>query len=212
MGRVRRRAEQELVGEREGERKVRAAISLPPTINTQTIDFHRPLAPATSLPARRALPRIPEEEEKSCLGSTTGSIGSSLSLKLREERCRRPTTEENPREAKESLKRATTHGDWENPYWGSNSLLSMYNNENSRSFERHKLHSAATSSDAEHIYEEIDWPSDAIEKKREELSDLDDEDEEEISFLDLISHERRNHLRYYGCTGWDRVHFLKPNF
>ena len=33
--RVRRRAEQELVGEREGKRKVRAAISLPPTINTQ---------------------------------------------------------------------------------------------------------------------------------------------------------------------------------
>ena len=74
---------------------------------------------------------------------------------------------------------------------------------NFSSFERHKLHSAATSSDAEHIYEEIDWPSDAIEKKTEELSDLDDEDEEEISFLDLISHERRNHLRYYGCTGWD---------
>ena len=75
---------------------------------------------------------------------------------------------------------------------------------NFSSFERHKLHGAATS-DAEHIYEEIDWPSDAMRRKNQEESDLeeDEEDEEEISFLNLISHERRNHLRYYGCTGWD---------
>ena len=66
---------------------------------------------------------------------------------------------------------------------------------NFSSFERHKLHGAATS-DAEHIYEEIDWPSDAMENKNLE-------DFEEISFLNLISHERRNHLRLYGCTGWD---------
>ena len=73
---------------------------------------------------------------------------------------------------------------------------------NANNFRSLKRQGAATS-DAEHIYEEIDWPSDTMGKKREEESDLDDEDEEEISFLDLISHERRNHLRYYGCTGWD---------
>ena len=74
---------------------------------------------------------------------------------------------------------------------------------NFSSFERHKLHGAATS-DAEHIYEEIDWPSDTVlGKKNQEESDFENGDEEEISFLNLISLERRNHLRYYGCTGWD---------
>merc|ERR1719460_3392648 len=201
-----------------GKRKVRATISLPPTATSQTIECHRPLGPATSLPARRALPRIPEEEEKSCLGSTSGSIGSSYTgscytgssytSSWREENSTRAT--EDPRKANKSPKRATSHRDWENPYWSSGSLMSMNNSsssswipstKHSRSFERHKLHGAATS-DAEHIYEEIDWPSDTIPRKNQEESDL-EEDKEEISFLNLISHERRNHLRYYGCTGWD---------
>ena len=71
---------------------------------------------------------------------------------------------------------------------------------NANNFRSLKRQGAATS-DAEHIYEEIDWPSDAMENKNLE-------DFEEISFLNLISHERRNHLRLYGCTGWDWIfHF-----
>ena len=83
-------------------------------------------------------------------------------------------------------------------------LKCTLNASNFRSFERHKLHGCAATSDAEHIYEEIDeWPSGDAKHESDESDVDEDHEEEEISFLNLISHERRNHLRYYGCTGWD---------
>ena len=83
-------------------------------------------------------------------------------------------------------------------------LKCTLNAPNFRSFERHKLHGCAATSDAEHIYEEIDeWPSGDAKHESDESDGDGDNEEEEISFLNLISHERRNHLRYYGCTGWD---------
>merc|ERR1712203_1159837 len=116
--RVRRREKEQ------DKRKLRATISLPPsTAISQTINaHHRPLGPTYSLPARRALPRIPEEEEKSCLGSTSGSIGSCYTASWKGENSRRAT--EDPRTANKSPKRAPTHGDWENPYWSSSSPFS----------------------------------------------------------------------------------------
>merc|ERR1712126_440508 len=85
------------------------------TLTSKTIDnCHRPLGPASSLPAaRRALPRIPEEEEKSCPGSRSGSIGSSRwrgGDNRGEDNSKRAT--ELSRKAKTNLKRATTKGDW----------------------------------------------------------------------------------------------------
>jgi len=41
-----------------------------------------------------------------------------------------------------------------------------------------------------HIYEEID-----------KLGD--EQEEQDTSFLSLISSERRRNLQFYGCTGWD---------
>merc|ERR1712083_832066 len=119
--RVRRR-EQELMGERGSKQKVRAAISLPLQVTSQTVDVHRPLGPTSSLPARRALPRIPEEEEKSCLGSTSGSIGNSCYRAWREEMSPIKAAEE-PRKVNISPKRSTNHGDWENPYWSRSSPI-----------------------------------------------------------------------------------------
>jgi hypothetical protein len=46
-------------------------------------------------------------------------------------------------------------------------------------------------SDEDHIYEEIDDVTEC------------DKDTEEMSFLTLISSERRKNLKLYGSTGWD---------
>jgi len=48
---------------------------------------------------------------------------------------------------------------------------------------------------SDHIYEEID----------EGVYDLNESDKEseDISFLNLISSERRKNLQFYGCTDWD---------
>jgi len=48
---------------------------------------------------------------------------------------------------------------------------------------------------SDHIYEEID----------EGVYDLNESDKEseDISFLNLISSERRKNLKFYGCTDWD---------
>ena len=94
-------------------------------------------------------------------------------------------------------------------------LKCTLNAPNFRSFERHKLHGCAATSDAEHIYEEIDeWPSGDAKHESDESDVDEDHEEEEISFLNLISHERRNHLRYYGCTGWDweRFYMIEAKF
>ena len=52
--------------------------------------------------------------------------------------------------------------------------------------------------DGDHIYEEIEEDS-----SDSENSDDSKNDSEENSFLSLISSERRQNLRYYGCTSWD---------
>merc|ERR1712029_102664 len=113
-----------------------------------------------------ALPRIPEEEEKSCLGSTNGSLGVSSTC-WREEERRSSTSRDEEwsrlrgkviEEKSSRQNRAATLLKWENPYWSSSnsSLLTINNQDTSlstchpqtkRSFERHKLHGCAATSD-----------------------------------------------------------------
>jgi len=59
-------------------------------------------------------------------------------------------------------------------------------------------------SSSDHTYEEIlDTHSDAEHGDTEEKEEDEEGEEEDVSFLSLISLERRNHLRFYGCTGWE---------
>ena len=52
-----------------------------------------------------------------------------------------------------------------------------------------------TESAEDHIYEEI--------AEEDGESDNSEKENEEMSFISLISIERRKNLRFYGSTGWD---------